>query len=165
MASDYVRGDDGGGPVDERLVEELIEARTSLRQARNFKAADNVRDDLLAMGVTLWDRDRVWMVGTNAPKRQQGGDAGGGRDSRRRVGTSGRSPPEDRGRIFVEGLSYETTWQTLKDHFNDAGYPTVYTSISFDRDAGRSKGCGVVEYNLTPSVVTKWSGLEPERGE
>ena len=132
MASDYVRGDDGGSPVDEKLVEELIEARTSLRRDRNFKAADKVRDDLQAMGVTLWDRDRVWMVGSEPPSggrerygRERGAPpARGGRDRRRPGGGGTGGTPDDFCRIFVEGLSYETTWQTLKDHFNDAGVCT-----------------------------------------
>ena len=83
--SGYVRGDDGGAPIDESLVRELIAARTSLRKARNFQAADNVRDDLQRMGVTLWDRDRVWMVGDAPPPS-------GGRDDGRpgRRGDSGQ---------------------------------------------------------------------------
>ena len=117
MGSDYVRGDDGGAPIDERLVDELIEARTSLRQARNFKAADSVRDDLQAMGVTLWDRDRVWMVGSEPPPpgggrergpprgNQRGYDAprgaGRGRDRGPRGGGGVRGKPDERGRIFV----------------------------------------------------------------
>ena len=126
---EYQRGDDGGAPIDESLVSELIAARTSLRQARNFKAADNVREDLRRMGVSLWDRDRMWTVGdsppsatgaeTSAPQRGVRRDArvASGRGSGRQSGggrAGGGSNPDERTRIFVEGLSTETTWQTLK---------------------------------------------------
>lgn len=178
MACDYVRGDDGGTQVDEQLVEELIEARTSLRRDRNFKAADRVRDDLQAMGVTLWDRDLVWMVGSAPPP--QGGPRGawrseprGQRDpprgrgfmgaGRGLLGNRARGNPDEFCRIFVEGLSRETTWQTLKDHFNNAGYPTVYASVSYDRDAQRSKGCGVVEFETreaAESAIREMTGSQ-----
>lgn len=118
---DYTRGDDGGAPIDARLVQELIAARTSLRQAGNFKAADNVRADLQRMGVTIWDRDRVWMVGDSPPPRNIAGSPS--RSGKLRPGRGGsegrsvggyRSDPAERARIFVEGLSQDTTWQTLK---------------------------------------------------
>jgi len=48
--------------------------------------------------------------------------------------------------IFVENLAWETDWQSLKDHFRRAGYPTVYASISMHHDTGRSKGCGIVQF-------------------
>ncbi|KAL1507865.1 hypothetical protein AB1Y20_007473 [Prymnesium parvum] len=139
MASGYVRGDDTGSPVDERRVEELIARRSQLRLSGKYSEADGVRDELQAMGVTVWDRDRVWCVGDRPPTRSapspppfRRGDA--------------RVPREERARIFVEGLSYETTWQTLKDHFKDAGFPTIYASVSYDKEGRRSKGCGVVEF-------------------
>ena len=44
-------------------------------------------------------------------------------------------------RIFVENLSFSTDWQSLKEHFKGAGYPTVFATVSTDRRTGRSKGC------------------------
>jgi RNA recognition motif-containing protein len=89
--------------------------------------------------------------------RLRGGGKVGGREGR----TSGRSQrqhkpyktPQDsddpmmsasRG-VFCGNLSYETTWQSLKDHMRQAGEVTR-ADILTDRATGRSKGCGVVEY-------------------
>ena len=47
--------------------------------------------------------------------------------------------------IFCGNLSYETTWQTLKDHMRQAGEVTR-ADVLMDRVTGRSKGCGIVEY-------------------
>ncbi|KAL3903923.1 MAG: hypothetical protein SGPRY_011484, partial [Prymnesium sp.] len=111
--------------------------------------------------------------------RGQGGYRSEGRGGQRGYRSGGGG--EERARIFVEGLSYDTTWQTLKDHFKNegatpihtpprsppphshplctssrverheprqlvSGYATVYASVSYDRERGRSKGCGVVEF-------------------
>ncbi len=47
-------------------------------------------------------------------------------------------------KLFVGGLSYETTDETLKETFSQVG--TVETAdIIFDRMSGRSKGFGFVE--------------------
>eukprot|EP00965_Chrysotila_dentata_P262179 6214494-Pleurochrysis_carterae.AAC.5 len=76
---------------------------------------------------------------------------GGQSSSRGRGSMSPRPEPEFRTRfaetrVFVENLTFETEWTDLKDHFKQAGYPTVYASISTDRDTGRSKGCGIVQF-------------------
>lgn len=52
--------------------------------------------------------------------------------------------PVSRG-VFCGNLSYETTWQTLKDHMRQAGEVTR-ADVLIDRATGRSKGCGIVEY-------------------
>ena len=51
-------------------------------------------------------------------------------------------------RVFVQGLTPETSWQTLKDHFRLAG-EVVFASVSVDVTTGRSKGCGVVQFETT----------------
>jgi len=48
-------------------------------------------------------------------------------------------------RVFVQGLSEDTTWQELKDHFQIAG-SVVYATISIDRQTGRSKQHGLVQF-------------------
>ena len=52
--------------------------------------------------------------------------------------------PVSRG-IFCGNLSYETTWQSLKDHMRQAG-EVIRADVLTDRATGRSKGCGIVEY-------------------
>jgi hypothetical protein len=49
-------------------------------------------------------------------------------------------------RCFVENLSFDTDWVSLKDAFASEGYPIVYASVSTERDSGRSKGHGVVQF-------------------
>jgi len=47
-------------------------------------------------------------------------------------------------KLYVGGLSYDTTEETLKQTFGQAG--TVETvKVILDRDSGRSKGFGFVE--------------------
>jgi cysteinyl-tRNA synthetase len=50
----YLRGGSGSG-VDEALIDARIEARNAAKKARDFAAADRIRDELLAEGVMLKD--------------------------------------------------------------------------------------------------------------
>ena len=64
----WIRGDDSGMEVNEAKVVALLEERARERKARNFNRADAIRDELLdEMGVSVWDRDKVWTVGDDAP--------------------------------------------------------------------------------------------------
>ena len=63
VASLYDRVDGDEGEVDVAKVNELLEERAELRDGRDFDAADEVRDELVGMGVTVLDKDRVWYVG------------------------------------------------------------------------------------------------------
>ena len=47
-------------------------------------------------------------------------------------------------RVWVGNLSFETSWQQLKDHFKVAGH-VLHADIMQDSE-GRSKGCGIVEF-------------------
>jgi RNA recognition motif-containing protein len=53
--------------------------------------------------------------------------------------------------VFCGNLSYETTWQALKDHMRQAGV-IVRADVLIDRATGRSKGCGIVEYETASSA-------------
>lgn len=48
-------------------------------------------------------------------------------------------------KLYVGGLSYSTTEDTLREYFSQAGAPESVTII-MDRMSGRSKGFGFVEY-------------------
>jgi len=76
--------------------------------------------------------------GRGSPAR--GGGRGGGRGGR-----GGSRADFAETRIFVENLSYETTWMRLKDHFVAEGYPVAFASISETPD-GMSKGCGLIQF-------------------
>ena len=41
--------------IDEAVVRERIEARLAARKAKNWAEADRIRDELVAMGITLKD--------------------------------------------------------------------------------------------------------------
>jgi RNA recognition motif-containing protein len=72
------------------------------------------------------------------------------------------SRPSATCRVYVGNLSYEVSWQDLKDHMSQAGYLLfliIFRDISIDAIVGevlhadilmnenrRSKGCGIVEY-------------------
>lgn len=47
-------------------------------------------------------------------------------------------------RVWVGNLSFDTSWQQLKDHFKAAGH-VIHADVMQDTE-GRSKGCGIVEY-------------------
>jgi hypothetical protein len=47
-------------------------------------------------------------------------------------------------RVYVGNLSWETSWQDLKDHFRAAG-EVSHADVMMEHD-GRSKGCGIVSF-------------------
>jgi RNA recognition motif-containing protein len=49
-------------------------------------------------------------------------------------------------RVYVGNLAWEVTWQELKDHVKEAGLDVKIASVMTTPD-GRSKGCGIVEFN------------------
>ena len=55
-------------------------------------------------------------------------------------------------KVFVSNLSFDSTWQDLKDHFKAAGN-VVYVFIKTD-DRGKSKGCGTVQFE-TPAEALR----------
>ena len=137
----YDRGQDSGAEVDEAKIHSLLSQRAELRRAGDYSGADAVRAELKDMDVSVWDRDRVWMHGTGerAPQRAP--------QSARRSNEAAFG-----NRIFVENLSLDTDWGALKDHFKDAGYPVAYASVSYDREARRSKGHGIVQFETADAM-------------
>ena len=161
----YDRGQDSGAEMDEAKVHTLLSRRAELRRAGDYSGADAVRAELKDMDVTVWDRDRVWMHGTgdtqpptnsydreerrerSTPQRREGAN------EPPRGERSGRSHAAAFGnRIFVENLNLDTDWGALKDHFKDAGYPVAYASVSYDREAQRSKGVGIVQFETADAM-------------
>lgn len=83
-----------------------------------------------------------------------GGRGGGGR---------GRSRADfAETRIFVENLSFETTWIGLKEHFLAEGYPVAFVSVS-ETSTGDSKGCGLVQFEeaeAATDAIERMTGTE-----
>ena len=82
-----------------------------------------------------------------------GGDRGG--EEEEGGGGGGRNFRDDfRGtRVFVQHIPDRADWRVLKDHFAVAG-EVVFASVSRDRVTGRSKGCGVVQFETTDMART-----------
>lgn len=65
-------------------------------------------------------------------------------------------------KIYVGGLSYSTTNETLEALFERAGQ-VVSAQVITDRDTGRSKGFGFVEMNTSQEAVeatNKFNGTD-----
>lgn len=63
----------------------------------------------------------------------------------------GRETVQVAKRLYVSNLSWNTSWQDLKDHFSTIGH-VVYTNVMKEVD-GRSKGCGIVEFEKSREAV------------
>ena len=64
----------GGGDVEDvAKVEELVEERADAKARRDYAAADAIRDQLNAMGISVDDRSREWRV-ADAPYARARGD-------------------------------------------------------------------------------------------
>ena len=59
-------------------------------------------------------------------------------------GKGGGRPGGGGGAVYVGNLSWETSWQDLKDHFRAAGEVT-HADVMMEHD-GRSKGCAIVRF-------------------
>lgn len=85
----YERDRDDNAQVDVARVQQMVTERAELRAARDFDGADALRDELSAMGVTIFDRERTWSAsanegyGSGRPARGRGGfEQRGGRERR-----------------------------------------------------------------------------------
>uniref|UniRef100_A0A672H5I4 Heterogeneous nuclear ribonucleoprotein M n=1 Tax=Salarias fasciatus TaxID=181472 RepID=A0A672H5I4_SALFA len=92
--------------------------------------------------------DRLGMSGMDM-NRGFGGFGGGGA-SHMGGGMSDRSAASKGGCvIFVRNLSYDLTWQKLKEKFSHCGQ-VMYAEIKMEN--GRSKGCGTVRFDSAESA-------------
>ena len=58
-------------------------------------------------------------------------------------------------KLFIGGISWNLEWQELKDIFKEY-WEVVYVKIIKDRDTGKSKGFGFIEFeNLEDAVKAK----------
>ena len=47
--------------------------------------------------------------------------------------------------VYVGNISWEVSWQDLKDHFRQAG-DVLHADVMMEAGTGRSKGCGIVTF-------------------
>jgi len=65
-------------------------------------------------------------------------------------------------KLYVGGLSYDTTEESLRDAFSQAG-EVVSATVITDRMSGRSKGFGFVEMGTdeeAAKAIEMWNGKE-----
>jgi len=63
------------------------------------------------------------------------------------------SPKKGTGsRVYVGNLSWTTSWQDLKDFMSEEVGNVTYVKVLRDR-SGRSKGCGIVEFEDAQSAA------------
>ena len=84
------------------------------------------------------------------------GDAAPAADS-----TSAPSDKVEGSQLFIGNLSWDTTWQELKDHFGSCG-TVEYSNVAIGRD-GRKKGFGFVRFATKEEAdvaIEKMNGTE-----
>jgi RNA recognition motif-containing protein len=55
-------------------------------------------------------------------------------------------------KLFVGGLSWNLSWQDLKDAFGEHA-EVVFARVITDRETGKSRGFGFVEFNSVEDAV------------
>ena len=98
--------------------------------------------------IPLSTRQKNRHIKTAATKTRQmfsGGRGGSSKHSSRKRGrndnSGGGGTVRVARRVYVGNLSWQTTWQSLKDFFNAHGR-VVYCDVMKEADGRRSKGCG-----------------------
>lgn len=61
------------------------------------------------------------------------------------AGSTGEASGERGRRVYVGNLSWDVSWQDLKDYMKSSGEDVLHADVMTGPD-GRSKGCGVVEF-------------------
>lgn len=54
-------------------------------------------------------------------------------------------------RLYVGNLSWDVTWQILKDHFKTAGN-VLFADVALDNE-GKSKGFGFIEFGTPAEAI------------
>merc|ERR1712039_836754 len=79
-----------------------------------------------------------------------GGEGGGKSGGKGKFDDRGKGKGKGKGKaqantVFVGGLTWDTTSDTLKARFAECG-EIIYAGVMTERDTGRSRGCGKVEF-------------------
>ena len=128
--------------------------RDAARAIRELQDSDlkgrpiRLREDKAAGGGLRSDR------GPRGGRGGRGGRYGGGRGYNDESVSKGTQ-------LYVGNLSYDTTWQELKEHFKQAG--EVVRSDVMSSDNGRSKGYGIVQFQRpedAEAAISSLNGVE-----
>merc|ERR1712039_330146 len=79
-----------------------------------------------------------------------GGEGGGKSGGKGKFDDRGKGKGKGKGKaqantVYVGGLSWDTQSETLKARFAECG-EIIYAGVMTERDTGRSRGCGKVEF-------------------
>jgi RNA recognition motif-containing protein len=98
-------------------------------------------------GRTIFVREdrEVGGGGSGGGGGQQGNSSRGGNTSNNFSSPGGNAPPTNNASVYVWNLTYDTSWQDLKDHMRKAGNVDSATILT-DSGDGSSIGCGIVVY-------------------
>lgn len=95
-------------------------------------------------------RDNVKKEGGRGGNRNRGAGGGGGRGrSRSPLGAASGSRASRR--VYVANIPFDVKWNELKDLFRDKIGNVTYCQL-FEDEQGRSRGCGLVEFNDAASA-------------
>lgn len=84
-----------------------------------------------------------------------------GRFEPQKLAANSQPATQARCKVYVSNLTYDCSWQELKDHFKKIGR-VERTDIIVDND-GKSKGCGIVEYSnskIAGKAIIELNGTE-----
>ena len=143
----------GCGLVEFATAIEAQEAMSRLNETELRGRLIFVREDREAgatVGVSAPPPHRVVAPHINYGYPAHGGGSGGGRSVH-------MGEPVFGCRLYVGNLSYESTWQSLKDHFKNSGNVTR-ADVQQDND-GRSKGYGFVEFTNPHEAASAYAQL------
>jgi RNA recognition motif-containing protein len=62
-------------------------------------------------------------------------------------------------KLFVGGISWNLSWQDLKDAFKEYG-EVVHAKIIMDRETGKSRGFGFVEFETVDEAVAAKEAMD-----
>jgi hypothetical protein len=99
--------DDSGGDVDEARVNRLLTERVASKRAREYDKADQLRDELRAMGVEVNDKDRCWRLRGGGQRQRRHGDDRGRKRER---------ATEDRGGSFANDGNFLQDFEEESRH-------------------------------------------------
>lgn len=99
-----------------------------------------------------------------APKAEGGAAAEGGESAPAAAASSAPASASDKvegSQLFIGNLSWDTTWQELKDYFATVG-DVQYSNVAVGRD-GRKKGFGFIRFATAEEAsqaIEKMNGVE-----
>jgi RNA recognition motif-containing protein len=141
-----------------------------------FSTVEGAKDAIEKLTDTELKGRKIFVREDREDGKPRGG-GGGGRSSpskgKKEDGAADKATPAAEGedstpkeeknttQLFIGNLSWETTWQELKDHFKTCG-DVEFAEVATGRD-GRSKGFGFIKYGSAKEAteaMEKLNGVE-----